>query len=426
MNAPFIKRRVVITEYDCKKPKITLGGSKTTSLASISSKLEPVEPIIESTATQVEAKAEIETKKAESKAEISNDSIKSEPIKQQQQIKDEIETKKAESKAEISNDSTKSEQINPEIQTSTLTSIETEKKETIQSQPIQITTNQIVPKQESFEEKITKKLEKYELNQNNINELQLLKNFKVVFIIDDSTSMNKVLEDSPLNNDKTFLKVTRWDELIYFTNISIEIASLFSSDGSDVYFLNRFDKPIKNIKEFSQLSEHFKDKPNGTTPLTKVLNQVLKDNSGLKSEETNLLVVIVTDGEPTNNDGYTDIVGFQNCLNNRSDNVFTNIIACTDEDETMDYLKDWDKMFRRLAIIDDYRTERNEIKKRYGQKYSFSFGDYVIKSLISSIYNRQIEIKTATVTESATTSIIQTDIEKKPFVHISSISGIRL
>ncbi len=253
-----------------------------------------------------------------------------------------------------------------------------------------------------------------------------MKNFKVVFIIDDSTSMNKVLEDSPLNNDKTFLKVTRWDELIYFTNISIEIASLFSSDGSDVYFLNRFDKPIKNIKEFSQLSEHFKDKPNGTTPLTKVLNQVLKDNSGLKSEETNLLVVIVTDGEPTNNDGYTDIVGFQNCLNNRSDNVFTNIIACTDEDETMDYLKDWDKMFRRLAIIDDYRTERNEIKKRYGQKYSFSFGDYVIKSLISSIYNRQIEIKTATVTESATTSIIQTDIEKKPFVHISSISGIRL
>ena len=39
MNAPFIKRRVGITEYDCKKPKITLGGSKTTSLASISSNI---------------------------------------------------------------------------------------------------------------------------------------------------------------------------------------------------------------------------------------------------------------------------------------------------------------------------------------------------------------------------------------------------
>ncbi len=71
----------------------------------------------ESTAAQLETKSEIQTKKLESTAEISNDSIKSEPIKQ----------------------------IRAEIQTSTLTSIETEKKNTIQAQPIQF-----VKKEESY------------------------------------------------------------------------------------------------------------------------------------------------------------------------------------------------------------------------------------------------------------------------------------
>ena len=136
------------------------------------------------------------------------------------------------------------------------------------------------------------------------------------------------------------------------SELSDDGPSLFNSDGSDVYFLNRFEKPIKNVTDFSQLSEYFKAKPNGTTPLTRVLKKVLNDNSGLKSKETNLLVVIVTDGEPTNDEGNTDIIGFQTCLNTRSDYVYTNIIACTDEDDTMTYLKDWDKLYTRLAIID--------------------------------------------------------------------------
>ena len=35
--------------------------------------------------------------------------------------------------------------------------------------------------------------------------------------------------------------------------------------------------------------------------------------------------------------------------------------------------------------IDDYNNERKEIRRKKGSKYRFSYGDYVVKSLIGSI-----------------------------------------
>lgn len=34
--------------------------------------------------------------------------------------------------------------------------------------------------------------------------------------------------------------------------------------------------------------------------------------------------------------------------------------------------------------MDDYRSERNEIKRAQGKNFAFSFGDYVVKCLIGS------------------------------------------
>ena len=38
-----------------------------------------------------------------------------------------------------------------------------------------------------------------------------------------------------------------------------------------------------------------------------------------------------------------------------------------------------------LDVIDDYRSERDEVRKAKGSSFSFTFGDYVVKSLIGSI-----------------------------------------
>ena len=125
--------------------------------------------------------------------------------------------------------------------------------------------------------------------------LKSLNNYKIVFILDDSGSMNKTLEDSPLN--KGSFKATRWDELQEFIKISIEIANTVNPEGCDVYFLNR--RMVKNVKKPDDILNSFKRSPGGFTPITKRLTTVLKDNMPNVLNDKKLLVVIVTDGEPT-------------------------------------------------------------------------------------------------------------------------------
>lgn len=126
--------------------------------------------------------------------------------------------------------------------------------------------------------------------------LKNLSLFKIVFILDDSGSMNTLLEDSPLN--KGTYKATRWDELQEFIKISIEIANAVNPEGCDVYFLNR--RMVKSVKKPEEIMSSFKRKPSGFTPITKRLSTVLKNNL---QNDRKLLVVIVTDGEPTSPEG---------------------------------------------------------------------------------------------------------------------------
>lgn len=228
---------------------------------------------------------------------------------------------------------------------------------------------------------------KYEISKEFSDKLQLLQGFKIVFIFDDSGSMNTVLQDSPLNQPNS-LKATRWDELRYFANISIEIASLFDPTGCDIYFLNR--PSIKNLK-LDNLNEFLgtftSTVPNGYTPLTKRLNEVLNDNLNLVKSERKLLIIIVTDGEPTTDEGNVDIRQFKRSLKSRHpiERIFTTIVACTDDDASISYLNKWDRELKHLDVVDDFRNEREEIRKVRGQRYRFSYGDYVVKSLVGSV-----------------------------------------
>jgi hypothetical protein len=60
-------------------------------------------------------------------------------------------------------------------------------------------------------------------------------------------------------------------------------------------------------------------------------------------------------------------------------------VACTDDDEAVSYLNKWDRELDNLDVVDDYRSERKEVKAAQGSSFPFSFGDYVVKSLIGSI-----------------------------------------
>ena len=116
-----------------------------------------------------------------------------------------------------------------------------------------------------------------------------------------------------------------------------------------------------------------------------MLQTVLSENNTSRLGENKLLVIIVTDGEPTDDYGNKDIHGFKHALQARGRNVFTTIVSCTDEDNTMDYLNNWDRNIPRLDVVDDYRNERLEITRAKGRNFKFSYGDYVVKILIGSM-----------------------------------------
>ncbi len=215
--------------------------------------------------------------------------------------------------------------------------------------------------------------QKYEISPQMAQRLQVLQSFKIVFIFDDSGSMNST--DTGV--------MTRWEELLQFASASVEIASVFNSNGSDVYFLNR--PTMRNVRDSSQLSQYFRDRPQGVTPLTRTVQSVINENPQHALAGKNLLLIIATDGEPTDPNGNPNIPEFKQCLSNRPSNVFSTIVACTNDTNAIGYLNGLDKELPRLDVCDDYRSEFTELRSKRGPQFPFSYGDYIVKTLIGSI-----------------------------------------
>lgn len=231
-------------------------------------------------------------------------------------------------------------------------------------------------------EQLTEIILKYEIRPFYSAKLRALENFRIVFIFDDSGSMNFKLKESPHNSkDK---KVTRWEELKYFSEIGIEMANAFNREGTDVYFLNR---PVaRNLRSPDELTPHLAPRPNGFTPITRAVKAAISDhNLALLGSRKKLLLVIVTDGEPSDEQGSIAIADFRACLESRPEHVYTTIVSCTDEKFTMAYLNNWDSDLPRLDVVDDFASEREQILAVQGQNFVFSYGDYIVKCLLGSV-----------------------------------------
>jgi hypothetical protein len=156
--------------------------------------------------------------------------------------------------------------------------------------------------------------------------------------------------------------------------------------GIDVYFLNK--QPLKNITKSEQLfnSIQFTSLPAGGTPLTKCLYKVLDDKKDVV-KESNLLIVIATDGEPTDANGNINIKGFKNAMDSRNpiDKIFVTFMVCTEDDDAIEYLNKWDDKMKNIDVIDDYHTEKKQIIKSQGKNFKFSMGDYIAKLMLGSV-----------------------------------------
>ncbi|CAF1390103.1 unnamed protein product [Didymodactylos carnosus] len=105
---------------------------------------------------------------------------------------------------------------------------------------------------------------RYEINDDYATCLRDLEGFEIVFIVDDSGSMNTPLVLDP--------------------------------DGVDIYFLNR--GRMLHVKDSSELTPAFATPPAGLTPIVRVLREVLEEKR-VEIQERKLLILIATDGVRT-------------------------------------------------------------------------------------------------------------------------------
>ncbi|XXQ31713.1 VWFA domain-containing protein [Plasmodiophora brassicae] len=220
---------------------------------------------------------------------------------------------------------------------------------------------------------------RYEIREDFCRDLRQLDNFEIIVVCDDSGSMSRTLDDHGAAGPFA-PKKTRWDELREAASVIVDIGTCLDANGVDVYFLNR--APCYNVRSSAQVAEAFRAGPNGFTPLTAAVQLVLQQKAHVLRENKPILLVIATDGAPTDREGNDDVRGFQQCIKALPKNVYVSFLACTDNDDEVAYLNKMDGKFERVDVSDDYRSERAQILKVQGQSFRFSFGDYIVKAML--------------------------------------------
>ncbi|CAF2813115.1 unnamed protein product [Rotaria sp. Silwood2] len=216
---------------------------------------------------------------------------------------------------------------------------------------------------------------RYEINDTLTQHLNILQQFKIVVLCDDSDSMNTLVDGTT---------DTRWDELRSIVRIVIEIGTVFDSNGIDVHFLNRSSMP--NVTDTQQVVESFSQRPAGVTPLTPVLRRIFQSTASKPTSDKRLLVIVVTDGAPTDPNGNVDVQSLENLMcNERQGNTTYVTFVCTDDESSTAYLSKWHLTMMNFNVVDNYTTERVTVRHSRGYKYPFSFGDYVAKALLTAV-----------------------------------------
>jgi len=84
--------------------------------------------------------------------------------------------------------------------------------------------------------------------------------------------------------------------------------------------------------------------------------------------------------------GRDDKAGLKRVLQNeRSSKVHVEFLVCTDDNQSVEYLNEWDDQLINCDVCDDFISERAEVLKCQGPNFPFSRGDWVVKALLGSV-----------------------------------------
>lgn len=216
--------------------------------------------------------------------------------------------------------------------------------------------------------------DKYEISHWFQRQLLKLDGFEIVLVCDDSGSMRT----QDYRDPRTNMQISRWNHLEKMISIIVEIGAVLDHGGVDVHFLNR--PPLLNVTTPEVLHLEFLKEPTSGTPIVPVLSKLFAASEGEQR-----LIVLITDGEPTTLGGKSDVPAFKNLLPRMPDSDYLQIVACTTDRHTMEYLDDLDARVPRVDVTEDYAYEKRQIQNVQGASFSFTLGDYATKLLAGPV-----------------------------------------
>lgn len=237
--------------------------------------------------------------------------------------------------------------------------------------------------------------------------LNVMKIFDIAFIIDNSGSMGWDIKNNELPRGQR----RRYDELKYNSSVMVDICTALDEDGIDIYTINPISTSGQtpsahrqfggsrfcNINNQAQLISIFNCTPDGGTPLKAAADAAIADHSITYSNPNvpykPLLLVVSTDGAPN------DRQGFRNTIQGRNkDQVFVTFLICSDQDADTEYLNDFDSVDKTrldangrkpvdgVEVIDDYRTEKNQVIRMQGSHFGYSRGDHEARKICGPVF----------------------------------------
>lgn len=171
---------------------------------------------------------------------------------------------------------------------------------------------------------------------------------------------------------------TRWEELCVLVKTIVKLVNLFDPTGVDLYFLNR--SHTRNVTDLEIVENNFSIPPRGYTPLARVLRSIFQQAAERSYSDKELLVIVATDGAPTDDNGNLAVDELRRVMNGerRVETTHVQFLVCTDAQEFVEYLRDWDREMVNVGVTDNIRSRKN-------QKYLTSNDDYVINALLGPI-----------------------------------------
>ena len=168
-----------------------------------------------------------------------------------------------------------------------------------------------------------------------IAKLRSLESKKVVVLVDDSGSMNNPMFPAAVKKDPYARQVTRWMEMQRYLAVILDFATALSPQGCDVHFLNR--PPMRGVTDVTQLAPAMAAPPSGYTPLVPALNFIWNENAAAM-RESGVLMIVATDGSPTNSQGGDDLSNFFDTVRSKPSQCAMTMIAFTTDRNSVEYL----------------------------------------------------------------------------------------